>query len=363
MKITIKTLQQQTFEVEIDGNSKVKELKEKIEGIKGRDYQASSQKLIYAGKILDDESPLSEYHIDEKKFVVIMVAKPKPAPPAGPSDPTVAAAEALKKQEESSKPKEEKARSPPPAPSQPTERSSKPHGSTGVPVTESSSPESALLTGEEYEKVLRNIMEMGYEKAEVERALRASYNNPDRAVEYLLTGIPASASEPQQESSIESQEAETRGIETAPTTDGLFNIVINTVNPLSFLRSQPQFQQMRQVLQSNPSLLNTVLQQIGQSNPQLLQLISQNQEAFIRMLNEPAGSGGSTVSGDANSGSGGGPGDVIPGVIHVTPADKEAIERLKALGFPEHQVIEAYFACDKNENLAANYLLSQNFDE
>ncbi|KAK2509042.1 hypothetical protein MC885_001745 [Smutsia gigantea] len=78
MQVTLETLQQQAFKIKINPEGTVKTLKEKIESQKGKDaFPVANQKLIYAGKILNDEAALKEYKRDEKNFVVVMVTKPK----------------------------------------------------------------------------------------------------------------------------------------------------------------------------------------------------------------------------------------------------------------------------------------------
>uniref|UniRef100_A0AAR2M1L0 UV excision repair protein RAD23 n=1 Tax=Pygocentrus nattereri TaxID=42514 RepID=A0AAR2M1L0_PYGNA len=363
MQITLKTLQQQTFKIDIDAEETVKALKEKIENEKGKEsFPVAGQKLIYAGKILNDDTALKEYKIDEKNFVVVMVAKPKAAPAAAqpsaaatttsstsssttaPTTPSTASAAASDKPTESTPQEDKPAEEKPP--------------SNAVP---SSTP--ARYTSLSYENMVTEIMLMGYEREQVVAALRASFNNPDRAVEYLLTGIPvegegnAGGADPVAPAG--GTTAATTGLSSPSSTAPTQPSAGSGANPLEFLRNQPQFLQMRQIIQQNPSLLPALLQQIGRENPQLLQQISSHQEQFIQMLNEPA----------LESGQGGGGGGVAEAggghmnYIQVTPQEKEAIERLKALGFPEGLVIQAYFACEKNENLAANFLLQQNFDD
>nr|BAM18172.1 UV excision repair protein rad23 [Papilio xuthus] len=254
-----------------------------------------------------------------------MVTKPKPSETQASSTSTPEAGEcAASTVVGDSKEKSSAEETPKPPTAAEPERTSEPVA-----------PVSAEL---DFESTVQSIMDMGYNRQQVEQALRASFSNRERAVEYLITGIP--------EELLQEQEAEE-----SPEED-----------PLAFLRDQPQFQQMRAVIQQNPSLLNTVLQQIGQTNPALLQAISQHQQAFVRMLNEPVNppAPGAAVE---DSGAENPMPQPPPSVVQVSPQDREAIERLKALGFPEHMVIQAYFACEKNENLAANFLLSQNFDD
>ena len=137
MLLTLKNLQQQTFTMDIDPEitvsyylilhiifkygisdlslkagfvqywnqtivmSQVKVLKERIEKEKGVDaYPVSSQKLIYAGKIMADEDSINKYNIDEKKFIVVMVTKGKPAAPAGASSAPTESAEKKETKEE-----------------------------------------------------------------------------------------------------------------------------------------------------------------------------------------------------------------------------------------------------------------------
>jgi len=67
--------------------------------------------------------------------------------------------------------------------------------------------------------------------------------------------------------------------------------------------------------------------------------------------------------GGAGRGAGGGGRQMPPGSISVTPEEMEAINRLTQLGFPKPRAAEAFFACDKNEEMAANFLFESGVED
>ena len=45
--------------------------------------------------------------------------------------------------------------------------------------------------------------------------------------------------------------------------------------------------------------------------------------------------------------------------IRLTKEESDAVKRLQELGFSQEDAVQAYFACDKNEEMAANFLFEQ----
>jgi UV excision repair protein RAD23 len=199
---------------------------------------------------------------------------------------------------------------------------------TAEPAASFNDP-SALLVGNQSEGVIGQMEAMGFERSLIDRAMRAAFFNPDRAIEYLLTGIPES---------IQGEQRQAGGPRGAPVTSppppnpaaatstspsaaepgtdepvNLFEAAAQagqghggarggaaarsgagaaaggapsgTVN-MDFLRNSPHFQQLRQLVQQQPAMLEPILQQVAEGNPQLAQMIGQNQDQFLQLLSE-----------------------------------------------------------------------------
>jgi UV excision repair protein RAD23 len=264
-------------------------------------------------------------------------------------------------------------------------------------------------------EAVKNLMDMGFPEDQVRSCLRAAFNNPDRAVEYLMNGIPANLQATANQAQANTEAATPAR---APTLDDF--------------RNHPEFNQIKALVQQNPQALPEVLRQIGERQPQLLEVIHNNREAFVKMMNEPieaaapapaggagagglagmmagggapdfqqlfspeneaelaqalnmspdqmgaitqmlrsmppeqlqammqnmAGGGGGMPGMPGMGGAGGGGGGAPPGAVTIPLSQEEmaSVNRLTELGFHRNEVIQVYLACDKNEEVAANFL-------
>jgi len=145
---------------------------------------------------------------------------------------------------------------------------------------------------------LNKLVSLGFEKEQAEKALQSANNNFDRALEVLS------------------------GKQT-----GTFD----------FLKDNPQFQEIVSVIQQNPEEFESFLNQLETVNPELYTLIMDNQEEFLQL-----------IKGDGEEGT----------RLELTQQEEKDVKDLTNLGFTVQQALEAYLCCDKNKELAANYLFS-----
>ena len=324
MKLIIKNLKQVPHEVEVPSDAvTVKDLKVAIEQKHG--FDSNQLKLLFNGVILDDTKTLASYNIKDE-FVIIMMntkIKPKNVPVPQPEQPKPQ--EIPKTTAEVPKPQETK------------------------PV-EQPKP---VAPPKDYSKEVQTLVEMGFVKSEAEAAIKAAKGNVDIAVEFLYSGIPQNLPE-----------------DPVPGHEG-------QAGPRTQLQKIASI--FKVLCSQDPSALERLLHTLQQASPETMNLIKENEEEFKNLLTQPLTqediqdfnemqSMFSNVQGGQGAGMGGGS-NVYPGArpgtvqIRLTKEEGEAVKRLMDLGFTQSEVIQAYLACDKNEEYAANFLFENRMED
>lgn len=382
--VNFKDFKKEKLSLELDPSSTVLYAKQQL--AQQKDCDETQIKLIFSGKVLQDERSLEDCKLKDGDQVIFMISKKK-SPAIKTTLPPAAQAAAQPAEQATNTTQ-------PTAPTPEAATIATPETSTGASGPSAAASDPGFVTGSQRDETVTRIMEMGYEREQVERALRAAFNNPDRAVEYLLMGIPENL-QPQQQAQPPAQqtsgEADSTPVEQpegstqtaqAPSEDDLFAQAAATIEnednpenpraPGTIGLTMEDLLSLRQVVTGNPEALPPLLESLSSRYPELREQIMNNPEMFISMLLEAVGgslpeglvdeeaAGEIHAEGGAEASETQG-GESVPG-IELTPQDQEAISRLCELGFERSLVVQVYFACDKNEEVAANMLFSDYAD-
>jgi len=380
MLLTIRTVSGLSFQVEAEAKATVSELKDIVvsNSPENVSFVRETLLLIHKGKILNDAETLADARVEPGSFCVALQKKTaaRETTPSAQPTPTPAVTEPVQTTTEPQQ--------------QGTEmETTTASGAEAENPNESGSYDahaSTLLTGAQLEQNVAQICEMGFERSQVISAMHAAYNNPDRAVEYLMNGIPQmEGQQPQQPPATGTPQAvggtpvtaappaqgqQAQGPNTQP-----LNLFGGTTGgtgggggggALDYLRTSPQFNLLRQLVAQNPQVLQPMLQELGRANPELLRQINEHQQEFLSLLTEDppaqvteAAEGLMQLAGQGGVAGG----DPVMPQLTITEEEAEAIERLQSLGFDRDRCVEAFFICDKNEEIAANYLIEHAHDD
>ena len=231
MKLILKTLKQKELEIEVESDLiTVKELKLKIESLYS--YDSDIIKLIYKGAILDDAKPLNHYQINENCSIIIMNTK------------NIQAANK-------------------------TETNNNINNNLNYPIKQNIPKFENQEKKEEITDILKDnlnitinsLVDMGFEKSQVEIAVKAANGRIDLAIEYLNNGIP----------------------EKSNNNNNLRNNNNNEI--MRELRKQASI--IKVLCKDNKRYIFYLLDNIKRNDPGLLRLITDYRNEFKKLLDEP----------------------------------------------------------------------------
>ena len=292
MHLLLKNLKQQEYQIEIESDQKtVKDLKLEIEKV--HNFDSSCIKLLHSGVVLEDAKTLEEYKIKEGNVIIMMLLKPKKVE----AKPEPNQKEELQQQE--------------------------------PPKNEENKPQP------QYTEQINALVDMGYEKEKVERAIKAANGSIDLAVEYL--------NEDQIPNQIE------------PNTGNANSNIPSSSNSNLPEELKKNASIIKCLCMNNPEKLPSILTNLKEHSPQLFELIKQHEEDFKNLLVSPLSEEDIRNFQSIQQELRRPPGQTI----RLTKEESDAVKRLQELGFSQADAVQAYFACDKNEEMAANFLFEQ----
>jgi UV excision repair protein RAD23 len=389
IKVVVQTLKNDKHDLNVNLSDTVEVLKQQISQLPlNPAIPTSGMRVIHSGTILDDDQKTLEAAgiTEQNNLLVVMTVRkkrakgkkkkakksaPAPEPTPEPTEPTpeptpepqstaapTPAPEAATSMETSDDP------SAVPTPSVEAASESKQDSSNA-----SASAASAMVSGEALNETITMLMGLGdFSVDQVRAALRAAYNNPNTAAQYLLEGIPPQLLQAQAQAQAPPQaqvppqgpqgfsQGQGQGQGQAPPQPQMGGGGMG----MGGMGDEAGFLQM---LQQNPQMMQLVMAM--QQNPQLAAQVEQNPALLMQMIQamQQRGGGGAGGGMPGMGGAQGQGGHGGPQRVQITLSEEERnqIQYLQNLapGITQQMALEAFLACDRNQELAANFLLDQ----